>query len=57
MKINDSTADTLTAVSGVMALAHRLSELQPIVSFIAACIAICSGVVAIWYYIKQARKS
>lgn len=52
-KFTDSTADSLTAVSGLSAVAHLATQWQPIISFIAGCVAILSGCVAIWYYLKK----
>jgi hypothetical protein len=55
-KFTDSTADSLTAVSGLSAVAHLATQWQPIISFLAGCVAILSGCVAIWYYLKQGQK-
>lgn len=52
-KFTDSTADSLTAVSGVSAIAHVVTQWQPIISFVAGLVAIFSGCVAIWYYLKK----
>lgn len=52
-KFTDSTADALTTVSGVSAIAHVVTQWQPIISFVAGCVAILSGCVAIWYYLKK----
>lgn len=51
--INDTTADTLTALSGVSAIAHIATVYQPIVSLLAGLIAIISGGLAAIYYIKK----
>lgn len=52
-KFTDSTADSFTAVSGISAVAQLATQWQPIISFIAGCVAILSGCVAIWYYLKK----
>ena len=51
--LNDSTADVLTAVSSISALAHMATTYQPIISALAGIIAILSGGAAFWYYIKK----
>jgi lysozyme family protein len=51
--LNDTTADTLTAISSVSALAHMATSLQPLISALAGIVAILSGAAAFWYYIKK----
>lgn len=51
--LNDSTADVLTAVSSISAIAHMATTYQPIISALAGIIAILSGAAAFWYYIKK----
>lgn len=50
-KFNDSAADSLAAVSGVSAVAHFATEIQPIISASAGIVAIVSGILAGIYHI------
>jgi hypothetical protein len=52
-KFNDSAADSLAAVSGVSAVAHFATEIQPIISASAGIVAIVSGLLASVYYIVK----
>jgi hypothetical protein len=52
-KFNDSAADSLAAVSGVSAVAHFATEIQPIISASAGIVAIVSGLLASIYYIVK----
>lgn len=54
--INDTTANTLTAVSGLSTLAHLATTWQPIISVLAGIIAIISGTLAALYYFKKLAK-
>jgi hypothetical protein len=56
-KFTDNTADNFTAISGISAVAQLATQLQPIISFIAGCVAILSGCVAIWYYLKKGTQT
>lgn len=47
--LNDTTADTLTAISSLSALAHMATSYQPLISALAGIIAILSGAAAFWY--------
>jgi hypothetical protein len=51
--LNDTTADTLTAISSVSALAHMATSFQPLISALAGIVAILSGAAAFWYYVKK----
>ena len=52
-KFNDSAADSLAAVSGISAVAHFATEIQPIISASAGIVAIVSGILAgIYHLIK-----
>ena len=51
--LNDTTADTLTAISSISTLAHMATSFQPLISALAGIIAILSGGAAFWYYIKK----
>ena len=51
--LNDTTADTLTAISRVSALAHMATSFQPLISALAGIVAILSGAAAFWYYVKK----
>lgn len=50
-KLNDSAADSLAAVSGISAVAHFATEIQPIISASAGIVAIVSGTLAAIYHI------
>lgn len=50
---NDSAADSLAAVSGISAVAHFATEIQPIISASAGIVAIVSGLLASIYYIVK----
>ena len=50
-KFNDSAADSLAAVSGISAVAHFATEIQPIISASAGIVAIVSGTLAAIYHI------
>jgi hypothetical protein len=52
-KFNDSAADSLAAVSGISAVAHFATEIQPIISASAGIVAIVSGLLASIYYIVK----
>lgn len=52
-KFNDSAADSLVAVSGISAVAHFATEIQPIISASAGIVAIVSGLLASIYYIVK----
>lgn len=52
-KFNDSAADSLAAISGVSAVAHFATEIQPIISASAGIVAIVSGLLASIYYIVK----
>ena len=51
--LNDTTADALTAISSISAIAHMATSYQPIISALAGIIAILSGAAAFWYYVKK----
>jgi hypothetical protein len=51
--IDDSTADKLTAISSISAVAHMATSLQPFISALAGIVAILSGAAAFWYYLKK----
>ena len=51
--LNDTAADSLAAVSGISAIAHFATEIQPIISASAGIVAIISGVLASVYYIVK----
>lgn len=51
--LNDTTADTLTAISSISTLAHMATSFQPLISALAGIIAILSGAAAFWYYVKK----
>ena len=50
---NDTAADSLAAVSGISAIAHFATEIQPIISASAGLVAIISGTLASIYYIVK----
>lgn len=52
-KFNDSAADSLAAVSGISAVAHFATEIQPIISASAGIVAIVSGLLASIYHIVK----
>jgi len=52
---NSSQADTLTIVSGASAFIS-IASIQPLFTLLASLIAIISGLFAIRYYIKAAKK-
>jgi hypothetical protein len=52
---NSNQSDLLTIVSGTTAFIS-VANVQPVVSLIASLIAIISGVFAIRYYIKAAKR-
>ena len=49
--LNDTAADSLAAVSGISAIAHFATEIQPLISASAGIVAIISGLLASIYYI------
>jgi hypothetical protein len=52
---HSNQADTLTIVSGLGALVS-ITSIQPIVTLLASLVAIASGLFAIRYYYKAAKK-
>ena len=52
-EINDGLAAVAASTSVVSAVASKATELQPIISAISGMIAIITGLLAIWYYIKR----
>ena len=48
---NDTAADSLAAVSGISAIAHFATEIQPLISASAGIVAIISGLLASIYYV------
>jgi len=52
---SDSTANSLTVVSGASALIHFATVWLPVFSMVAACVAIVSGSMAALYYIKKIK--
>lgn len=48
---DDTAADSLAVVSGLSAVAHFATSVQPIISAMAGIVAIISGVLASIYYI------
>jgi len=55
MTPHSNQADTLTIVSGLGALVS-IASIQPIVTFFGSLVAIASGLFAIRYYWKAAKK-
>jgi hypothetical protein len=53
---NDSAADNLAAVSGISAVAHFATEIQPIISATAGSVAILSGIMAFIYHLVKTWK-
>lgn len=53
---NDSAADSLAAVSGISAVAHFATEIQPIISATAGAVAILSGIMAFIYHLVKTWK-
>jgi hypothetical protein len=51
--LNDTAADSLAAISGISAIAHFATEIQPIISACAGLVAILSGTLAAIYYILK----
>ena len=49
--LNDTAADSLAAVSGISAIAHFATEIQPLISASAGIVAIISGLLASIYYL------
>lgn len=52
-QFNDTAADSLAAVSGISAIAHFATEIQPLISASAGIVAIISGLLASIYYIVK----
>jgi hypothetical protein len=52
-EINDGLAAVAASTSVVSAVASKATELQPIISAMSGMIAIITGLLAIWYYIKR----
>lgn len=50
-QFNDTAADSLAAVSGISAIAHFATEIQPLISASAGIVAIISGLLASIYYV------
>lgn len=50
-QFNDTAADSLAAISGISAIAHFATEIQPIISASAGLVAIVSGILASIYYL------
>lgn len=50
-QFNDTAADSLAAVSGISAIAHFSTQIQPIISNVAGIVAIMSGILACIYHI------
>lgn len=53
---DDTSADGLTAVSGISAIAHFATEIQPIISATAGAVAILSGIMAFIYHLVKTWK-
>jgi len=53
---SDSTANSLTVVSGTSALIHFATIWLPVFSLVAAAVAIISGSLAAFYYTKKLRE-
>jgi membrane associated rhomboid family serine protease len=56
MKINDTTADTLTTTSFIGAVASIANQWNPIISALGGLIAIITGLLGAIYYYKKLRK-
>jgi hypothetical protein len=52
---SDTTANSLTVVSGAAALIHFATTWLPVFSLVAACVAIISGSLAAFYYLKKLK--
>jgi hypothetical protein len=56
MHQSDTTANSLTVVSGTSVLIHFATKWLPVFSVAAACVAIISGILAAFYYSKKLRE-
>lgn len=53
---NEQIADTLTAVSGLSAITHYATQLQPIISDVAGLAALVSAIFAIRFHYLKSKK-
>lgn len=49
--LNDTAADSLVAMTGITAITHYATKIQPLISAAAGTVAIMSGILACIYHI------
>lgn len=54
--VQETVAAASASTSVVTAVAAKATEFQPIISAFSGLIAIITGILAIWYYIKRINK-